>query len=201
MLSEIQERAMQNLADGLRLSAKLPHRVLAPQYVDTYVTEFDVLLRQNVVELFKALMRSEGSATVLVAAFNPADESKRWYDDYVFVTAATNADMYGSFLKRNVVEFGQGRATPEMRPPWLIFAERIGACSESGAWCVYGEKCAEIALLSFKERPSALLERRLYLDFQVERLAEALKRPTFFGDPRSDYSRKQRAILQEAYVA
>jgi hypothetical protein len=87
-----------------------------------------------------------------------------------------------------------------MQAPWLIFAERIGACSDLGSWCIYGEKFAEIAVLGFKEPPGAILQKRLQTDFGIEKLVDALGRETFFGEPGNEYSKAQRAILRSAYI-
>ena len=184
------------------LLAKLPFRVFSPDYPDAYVMDFERLVHLNTVDLLKALMVLEGSSLVAVAWFeDPVKETRNWRDDVFFVSASTAADDYWSFITRNVVEFGQNRATSEMRAPWLIFAERIGACSNLGTWCIYGEKFAEIALLGIKRTTALSLPNELQTKFGIERLADALKRETFFCEPGNEYSKEQRAILRSAYLS
>jgi hypothetical protein len=65
---------------------------------------------------------------------------------------------------------------------------------------MYGELCAEIAVLGFRARLSEQQAARLYVEFRIEKLADALKRDTFFGDPGNEYSERQRAILRSEYL-
>jgi hypothetical protein len=46
-----------------------------------------------------------------------------------------------------------------MKAPWLVLGERIGACSDRGAWCIYGEKFAEIAVMEFKRIGKSLYSK------------------------------------------
>jgi hypothetical protein len=201
MLTEEQQQAIRNLAVSIDLSATLPHRVFAAGYSDFYVMDFERLVRQSTVDLMKELIRFEKSDTVAIARFEEVEKDARdGCNDVFFLTPSTEVDVYWSFVRRNVAEFGKGSATPGMRAPWLIFAERIGACSNLGTWCIYGQKFAEIAVLGFKEKPSALLEKRLHSEFGIEKLADALKRGTFFGDPGNEHSKQQRAILRSAHL-
>jgi hypothetical protein len=75
-----------------------------------------------------------------------------------------------------------------------------GLGSDLGTWCMYGELCAEITVLGFKVSPTEQQAARLYNDFHIEKLADALKRDTFFGDPGDEHSERQRAILRSAYL-
>jgi hypothetical protein len=65
---------------------------------------------------------------------------------------------------------------------------------------MYGELCAEIAVLGFRARPTEQQAARLYDKFHIEKLANALERNTFFGEPGNEYSKRQRAILRSAYL-
>jgi len=65
---------------------------------------------------------------------------------------------------------------------------------------MYGELCAEIAVLGFRVCPTEQQAATLYDKFHIEKLADALKRDTFFGDPGNAYSERQRAILRSAYL-
>jgi hypothetical protein len=65
---------------------------------------------------------------------------------------------------------------------------------------MYGELCAEIAVLGFKASQTEQQAARLYKNFYIEKLADALKRDTFFGEPGTEYSERQRAILRFAYL-
>jgi hypothetical protein len=87
-----------------------------------------------------------------------------------------------------------------MRPPWLAFAEIVGACSEIGSWYIYCEKFAEIALLGFCERPAVFLEKRLVTEFSIEKLADALNRTSFLGYAESEGSKRLRDMLRAAYL-
>ncbi|MHB1954483.1 MAG: hypothetical protein ACYCOU_12120 [Sulfobacillus sp.] len=202
MAIESQRQALRNLALSVDIIAKIPFRVFASEYTDIYVMDFERLVRQNTVDLLKALIALEGSSVATIARFEDVGkETQDWRDDVFFVSASTTADAYWSFIRRNTAEFGQKRATPGMRAPWLIFAERLGACSDLGNWCIYGEKFAEIALLGFKRVAGMSVPKHLQADFGIERLGEALKRETFFGDPGNEYSKEQRAILRAAYLS
>src|ERR1700740_1917064 len=142
-------------------------------------------------------MQQEGSSIVALGRFDrPKKESQDWRDDVFFVSPSTKTDEYTSFLTRNWAEFGQQRATPDMREPWRAFAGRIGACSNLGTWCMYGQMDAEIAVLGSKARLTAEVEERLHSEFRIERLVDALKRDTFFGEPGNEYSKRQTAILR-----
>ena len=201
MTTESQRRAIQNLTLSVDLVAKIPFRVFASDYSDVHVMDFERLVRQNTADLLRALIELEGASVAAVARFEEiGKETQDWRDDVFFVSGSTNTDEYWAFIRRNAVEFGQKRATPDMRAPWLIFAERIGSCSDVGNWCIYGEKFAEIALLGFRRGAGISLPNNLLTDFGIERLSEALERDTFFGEPGNEYSKEQRAILRSAYM-
>jgi hypothetical protein len=205
---DLELQAVRNLASGIYSSARIPDRVLALQYREIYVTDIRHLFSRDTVTLFKLLMGVEGAQTVGVGCFQQSKvampdqqgQTTEWRDDVFFLSADTEDDAYWSFLRRNWSDYGQQKATREMRPPWSIFAEIVGACTELGGWYIYAEKFAEIALIGFKESPGAFVERRLYSEFGIERLADALKRDTFFGVPSNEYSKQQRAVLRAAYL-
>jgi len=202
MLKESQTDATANLARSIAVDARLPHRVFTEQYAEVYVTDWRALIRHDAVKIFKLLIEQEGSSVVVLGRFDrPNKESRDWRDDVFFVTTSTEPDAYRSFLTRYWAEYGHGRATSEMREPWQPFAGRIGACSDLGTWCMYGELCAEIAVLGFRVRPPEQQAARLYNKFHIEKLGDALKRDTFFGDPGNEYSERQRAILRSAYLS
>jgi hypothetical protein len=50
------------------------------------------------------------------------------------------------------------------------------------------------------DNPGVFLERKLLSEFGIEKLADALQRDTFFGDPGNEYSKRQRSILRSAYL-
>jgi len=201
MATEAHEKAISNLARCVNLDAKLPDQVFTAGYADVYVMDFLNLFHWKAVELCKALMQQEGSTIVALARFDrPKKESQDWRDDVFFVSPSTKGDDYMEFLKRNWAEFGQLRATPDMREPWMVFAERVGACSNLGIWCIYGQMTAEIAMLGSNLRLTTEVEERLHSEFGVERLLDALKRDTFCGEPGNQHSRRWRAILRSAYL-
>jgi len=201
MLTKVQTKAICNLSDSVDLAVEIPHRVLAADYHEIFVMDYQRLLREDTVDLLKVLLKFEGSTTGVIAHFAEIGrETPDWQDDVFFVTPSTEAGAYWSFVRRNIVEYGQKSAPRDMRVPWWICAEKLGACSDLGSWCIYGQRHAEIAILGFKQRPGELLEKKLYIDFRIERLANALKRDTFFGDPGNDYSKRQRLILQASYL-
>lgn len=198
---EAQRWALRNLTLSVDLFAKIPFRVLASDYAYMHVMDFERLVCRGTVDMLRALMEKEGSSVVAVARFEDmGKETRDWRDDVFFVTRATTTDEYWSFITRNVVEFGQKRATAEMRAPWLIFGERIGVCSDLGGWCIYGEKFAEIALLGFRQIDGMSMSKSFQDAFGIETLEDALKRETFFGQPGNEYSKEQRAILRSAYL-
>jgi hypothetical protein len=203
-----QVQAVRKLAAGVNSSARIPDRVFAAQYNEVYAMEFGRLFSQDTVKLLKSLMVLERAHIVAAACFQqstvamPAQQgqTRDWRDDVFFVSADTPDEAYSLFLRRNWSEYGQRKATPAMFPPWLIYAEIVGACSDLGGWYIYSDKFAEIALLGFVDSPGVFLERKLLSEFGIEKLADALKRDTFFGDPGNEYSKQQRAILRAAYL-
>ncbi len=193
--------AVANLARSINLDAKLPHCVFTEEYAEVYVTDWAALIHRTTVKIAKVLMELEGASVVAFARLDrPRTGPQDWREDAFFLSTATEPDEYHSFLRRNLPEFGLKREPPETREPWA-FAQRIGACSDRGTWCIYGELCAEIAVLGFRVRPTEQQAAMLYDDFYIEKLADALKRDTFFGDPGNEYSERQRAILASAYLA
>ena len=167
--------------------------------------DFGRLFSEPTAKLLKSLTVVEHAHTAAVACFQLSKiavqeqqgQTKDWREDVFFVSADTADKAYSSFMKRNWSERGQQKAT---FPPWLIYAEIVGACSDLGSWYLYGDKFAEIALLGFMDNPGVFLERKLLSEFGIEKLADALKRDTFFGDPGNEYSKQQRAILRAAYL-
>ena len=199
--TQAQARAIVNLAGSIDFDAKLPHRVLTGKYAEVYVTDWQALIHRDAVKISKVLMQQEGSSVVVLGRFDrPKNESQDWRDDVFFISTSTEPEDYHSFLTRNWTEYGRGFATSEMRQPWPPFAGRIGACSDLGTWCVYGELRAEIAVLGFRVCPTEQQAASLYDKFHIEKLADALKRNTFFGDPGNEYSKRQRAIFRSAYL-
>jgi hypothetical protein len=197
---ESQADAIANLARSINFDARLPHRVFTEKYAEVYVADWRYLIHRLTVNVSKVLMEQEGSSVVALGRFDkPRTGPQDWREDVFFISTSTEPDDYQSFLRRNLAEFAPNRATPETREPW-VFAQRIGACSDLGTWCVYGELCAEIAVLGFRARLSDLQAARLYNEFHIEKLADALKRDTFFGDPGNEHSERQRAILRSAYL-
>jgi hypothetical protein len=161
--------------------------------------DFERMVRANTIDMLRTLMQIEDSSIVAVAKIKEiGKETHNWRDDVFFISQSTSTDAYGAFINRNIMEFARRSAVDDMPAPWVIFAERLGACSDVGTWCIYGQKFAEIALLGFRKNPGAFAEKRLHSNF--ERLADALKRDTFFGDPGNEYSKQQRALLRSAYL-
>ncbi len=200
MVIESQTDAIANLARSIDLDARLPQRVFTEKYAEVYVTDWQALIHRSAVKISKVLMEHEGSSVAVLGRFDrPKQESPDWRDDVFFMSPSTEEGEYDAFLTRNWGVYGTPRATPEMLQPWPPFAGRIGACSDLGTWCMYGELCVEIAVLGFKVSPIEQQAARLYHDFHIEKLADALKRDTFFGDPGNEYSERQRAILRSAY--
>jgi len=201
METQAQARATANLAQSLDINARLPHQVFTRRYSVVYAFDPLLLIDRRAVELFKILIKQEGASVAVLGRFDrPKKESPDWRSDLFLISASTEAGDYMSFLTRYSAEYGHGSATPDMQEPWRIFAERIGACSDLGTWCVYGEKYMEIGLLVCDIGLTTQLEEKLYSEFRVERLANALKRDTFFGEPGNEYSKQQRAILRSAYL-
>jgi hypothetical protein len=206
--SDYQMQAVRNLASGIYSSARIPDRVFAPQYKEIYAMDFGRLFSEDTVKLLKSLMVVEHAHTAAVACFQQSTvampeqqgQTKDWREDVFFVSADTADEAYSSFLRRNWSEYGQRQATQAMLPPWLIYAEIVGACSDLGGWYIYSDKFAEIALLGFMDNPGVFLERKLLSEFGIEKLADALQRDTFFGDPGNEYSKRQRSILRSAYL-
>jgi len=201
MINEAHEQAVSNLARCVNVDARLPDRVFTEGYADVYVMDFLNLFHWTAVELCKALMQQEGSSIVALGRFDrPKKETEDWRDDVFSVSPSTKGDDYMTFQTRNWVEFAQQRATPDMREPWRVFAERIGACSNLGTWCIYGELTAEIAMLGSNIRLTPEVEKRLHSEFGIQRLVDALKRDTFCGEPGNEHSKRWRAILRSAYL-
>lgn len=201
MFTRSQLEALDNLARSIDVDARLPSGVFTRKFEEVYAMDFRHLKYPAAVEIFKLLMKEEGSSVVVLGRFDrPKKESQDWRDDVFFVSPTTQVDEYMTFLNRYRAEYGNRRATPEMREPWHVFAERIGVCSNLGKWCIYGQMTAEIAVLGSDMKPTIKLEEQLYSEFRIEKLAEALKRDTFFGEPGNEYSTKQRAILRSAYL-
>jgi hypothetical protein len=198
---EAQSEAILNLRAGINISVSLPERLLLADYTAVYVMDFERLLHPRAIDMFKALIWQEKATVAAVGKLKEVGkETQGWLDDFFFVNQATANGDYEAFVYQNIMEFAKKHETPAMSAPWAIFAERIGASSDIGSWCIYGEKFAEIAILAFKQTPDPPLEKKLHIDFGVERLVEALKRDTFFGDPGNEYSEKQRGILRSAYL-
>lgn len=200
MVKESQTDAIANLARSIDLDARLPYRVFTEKYAEVYVTDWRALIHRSAVKISKVLMEHEGSSVVVLGRFDrPKQESPDWRDDVFFMSPSTEESEYHAFLTRNWGVYGTPRATPEMLQPWPPFAGRIGACSDLGTWCMYGELCAEIVVLGFKVSSTEQQAARLYNDFHIEKLADALKRDTFWGDPGNEHSERGRAILRSAY--
>jgi hypothetical protein len=201
VINEAHEQAISNLAGCVNLDARLPDRVFTAGYADVYVMDFLNLFHWTAVELCKALVQQEGSSIVALGRFDrPKKESQDWRDDVIIVSPSTTGDDYVAFLTRNFLEFAQQRATPDMREPWRVFAERIGVCSNLGTWCIYGQMDAEIAVLGSKVRLTAEVEKRFHSEFGIRRLVDAMKRDTFCGEPGNEHSRRWRATLRSAYL-
>lgn len=202
MIAEFQEQAISNLAMRMNLDARLPDHVFTTGYAYVYVMDFLNLFHWKAVELCKALMQQEGSSIVAIGRFDrPKKESQDWRDDVFFVSPLTKGDDYVEFLTRNFLEFAQQRVRPDMREPWRVFAGRIGACSNLGTWCMYGELTAEIALLGSEVPLTGEVEKRFDSEFGLGRLVDALKRETFCGEPGNEHSRRWRALLRSAYLS
>lgn len=200
--------AISNLASGFSDTARIPQRVLDKRYKEIYVADFRRIFSPGIVGLFRWLMGAETAHTVAVACFQQSrvsaperqGQATDWRDDVFFVTANTDESAYQSFIRRNWSEYGHLKATLEMRPPWLIFAEVLGACSDAGSWYMYCEKFAEIALLGFGERPAVFSEKRLLTEFGIERLADALNRNTFLGYADNESAKRLRDTLRSVYL-
>jgi hypothetical protein len=202
MLPDVRARSIQNLLDSVVLDAKIPHRVIAEEFRDIFVMDYQGLLAQTTIDLVKMLLKYEGSTTAVLAqlASGSRQQPYDWRDDVFFVTPDTGADVYWSFIRRNWKAHAQKEVPPNTPAPWSVFAWTIGACSDAGQWCIVGQFTAEIALLGFKRSPGLFFERKLHSDFRVERLEDALKRDTFFGEPGNEVSKRQRAILRDSYL-
>jgi hypothetical protein len=208
MLSESGRRAISNLGSGLRKGARIPQRVLSEDYKEMYVTDFRRIFSPDVVNLLKVLMQVEGGSTVAVACFQQSKvatperqgQGLDWRDDVFFVSDETDEHAYSSFIRRNWSEYGDLKATLEMRPPWLVFAEIVGACSDTGGWYLYCDRFAEVALLGFREKPGVFLENRLIADFSIQRLADALAKSAFLGYTENEGSKRLRDMLRSAYL-
>ena len=208
MPKEPRPAAVNNLASGIYLNERLPMRVIAPQYREIYVADFRRLFAQDTGKLFKALMTFEDANTAAVACFQrstatmraPQHDAMDWREDLFFLSPDTDDEAYWSFIRRNLSEFGQRTATPEMLPPWLVFAEIIGACTDLGGWYIYCEKVWEIALLGFLENPGVFMERRLLAEFGIDKLSRALDGRMFFADHESEFAKSQLEILRQSYI-
>lgn len=208
MLRESCARAIANLASGLHGTARIPQRVFDERYKEIYVTDFRCIFSQDSIGVFKWLMETEGARTVAVACFQQSRVSvperqgraMDWRDDVFFVSADTDLSTYQAFIRRNWLEYGRREATLEMRPPWLVFGEVLGACSDVGSWYMYCEKFAEIALLGFAKRPDVFSEKRLLNEFRIERLADALNKNDFLGYTGNEGTKRLRDKLRIAYL-
>lgn len=196
---EEHDRALANLRSGIDISVSLPDRVLAAEYTSMYAMDYNRLLNSLTVDIFKLLMQSDNSTVVAMANFKEVAKEFQSWNDVFIVDLGSTADEYVAFIKRNSVEFAKAQETPAMRAPWLIFAEKIGACSDVGSWCIYGEKFSEIAILGCKNRLSLSMEAKL-LEFGIEQLVDAISRDSFYGEAGNDCSDKKRALLRSAYL-
>jgi hypothetical protein len=200
-MDESKSQAMRNLVDSVDLTNEIPHRVLALQYTEFYVMDFQRLIRNDTVNLLHTIMRFERSTTTVIATFTEIARTETdWRSNCFFVTESTNPIDYWSFIRANLFEFSQPHPPSNLRAPWWVFAKTIGACSELGTWCIYGDKFAEIALVGFKTNLGDMLAKRLRATFGIERLEDALQRDTFFGEPGNEYSMKRRSTLRGAYI-
>lgn len=194
-----QALAIANLARSIDFNAKLPHQVFTEEYAEVYVTDWRTLIHPDAVKIFKVLMEQEGSSFVVLGRFDrPKNESQNWQDDIFLISTSTEPDAYRSFLTRQWTEYGHGRATSETREPWPPFAGRIGACSDMGTWCMYGELRAEIAVLGSKVRLTTEAEKLLHSEFGIQRLVDALRGD--IREPANEHSKRWQAILRSAYL-
>lgn len=202
METKAQIRAMDNLVHSIDISARLPRRVFSEKYAEIYVMDWRNLIHRTAVNISRVLMEDEGSSVVVIGRFDrPNEEPQDWRQDAFFVSASTEPEEYHSFITRNLASYGLSHAPPEIRQPWGPYAQRIGASSDLGTWSIYGEMCAEIAVLGFKVRTTDRQEETLFRKFRIEKLASALKRDTFFGEPDNEYSKRQRSILRSEYLS
>lgn len=206
MLTAVQNRAVENLAAGIISGARIPQRALAQEYAEVYTMEFDILRMKITPRIFDALMLYEGSESVVLSCFQQARsvgqyrEMPDWRDDLFFFSRGTEPGSYFSFMNRNWPEPSRNNPGTQLRAPWRIFAEVLGACSDLGSWCIFGEMAAEIALIGFRQRPDRTFEEKAYSEFKIRRLADALRDDRFFGEPGNEVSKRQRAILAASYL-
>ncbi len=154
-------------------------------------------------KLLQDLIRADCCEIAAVACFrqSPVASPERrghvenWEDDVFFVSADTDEDAYWRFINRNWKDYRELKATLNMRPPWRVFAEILGACSDVGGWYIWCETLADMALIGFKEKPGRFLEKRLRSKYRIERLTDALSRKTFLED-----TPEFRDVLRAAYA-
>src|SRR3569832_1929323 len=121
MLTKVQTKAICNLSDSVDLAVEIPHRVLAADYHEIFVMDYQRLLREDTVDLLKVLLKFEGSTTGVIAHFAEiGKETPDWQDDVFFVTPSTEAGANKTKKRRKKKENRQKSAPRDMRVPWWI---------------------------------------------------------------------------------
>jgi hypothetical protein len=70
VVGESQTNAIANLARGIDLDARLPHRVFTEKHAEVYVTDWRALIHRSAVKISKVLMEHEGSSVVVLGRFD-----------------------------------------------------------------------------------------------------------------------------------
>jgi hypothetical protein len=205
VFTETQRCAVENLASAIIPDARIPQRVFVQEYKYTYVMDFLQLKMKNTANIFHALMQYEGSENVVIACFLQArsiydnGDPPNWRDDLFFISPETEPDAYFTFIRRNRSEYLNRSRGSSVQPPWSVVAEILGASSDRGSWCVFGQMDADIALIGFKQRPGAF-EEKIYSRFRIRRLVDALDDDPFYGVRVNERFKKWRAIMAENYL-
>lgn len=130
--------AIANINHSLNFGAALPEQVFLGEWNCFKVFSPDFVFDGGFVYIARSLIMAERSEVVALQRL-PLIDSAVGVEGAIFIDIGTEAESYFNQIK------GDG---PE---GWLYQFTEFACASDLGGWCIYMDRCAEVAIIAFKD--------------------------------------------------
>lgn len=127
--------AIANIVRSIDRGKTFPRQVFLGDWCCFRILLADFIFHERFIFLVRSLLVAESSNVVALVKI-PLDTAMDISEDSVYVDINTGVDEYYDGLKNN---------------GWLYEFLEFAAASDKGDWCIYLERCAEVAVIAFKD--------------------------------------------------
>jgi hypothetical protein len=180
--------AFHNVGCFIETEARLPGRVLGPDWSTTRFFESDTVVAREFVSAVHELLKIEQSVSCCLVNLTrtPVLEYKK--ASSFFIEKTTTDEEY-------IAKLNEGGPTSG----WIFCMERYGCTSDKGEWCVYCERNNDVALISFRDSDAARTYRSALEILFAEPIESLLRLPALQRVPFNSLTPEWRSGLKDNY--